>query len=139
MTIISCSQTKLSHINPDGLIKHKSFSQIVKVDGGNLVFISGQVAFDKEGQVQGADFDTQLKQSLFNVGIALSEVGSNWEDVVQMKIYVVDLKPEHRFLIGIALDELYESSSPPANTLIGIQSLARKDLKVEIEVVAVAN
>lgn len=139
MSIVSCSQTRLKHINPEDLMQHKSFSQVVKVEAGKLVFISGQVAFDKEGQVQGSDFDSQLKQSLKNVCEALNATQSDWDDIIQMKIYVVDLKPEHRFLIGMALDDIYTNGTPPASTLIGIQSLARKDLKVEIEVVAVAN
>lgn len=139
MAIVSCAEKKLEHVNPKGLMSHKSFSQVVKVEAGKLVFISGQVAFDEEGKVKGLDFDSQLKQSLNNVSEALSATGSDWDDVIQMRIYVVDLKPEHRFMIGMALDELYENAAPPASTLLGVQGLARKDLRVEIDVIAVAD
>ncbi len=137
--LASCRSMSISHNNPEGLMKSEAFTQVVEVEARRLLFISGQVALNKEGILVGNDLSTQFQQSLQNVGTALMAGGSDWQRVAQLRIYVVDLKPEHRFIIMMELDKIFGKSPRPANTLIGVQSLARRDLRVEIEAVAVAN
>ncbi len=129
-------EPKLQHLDPDLLLKYSAFSQVVKVKSNQLVFISGQVALDKEGCLAGNDFCTQLSASLSNLGNALTAAGTQWSHVIQMRIYIVDLKAEHRFVIGSELEKIFANQACPANTLIGVQRLARKDLRVEIEAIA---
>jgi enamine deaminase RidA (YjgF/YER057c/UK114 family) len=58
--------------------------------------------------------------------------------VVKINVYVVDYKPEYRPLLNAARSRYVSQENPPASTLIGVQSLARKEFLVEIEAVAVA-
>ncbi|MEO1254887.1 MAG: RidA family protein [Bacteroidota bacterium] len=118
------------------LLKKPAFPKGVKVQTGQMIFLSGQVALDQNGKLIGNDFSSQFNAAITNVSVALSEMNSGLEHIVHLRIYVVSLKPEHRFIIGGALEKVFEGCSPPANTLIGIQSLARKDLRVEIEAIA---
>ncbi len=120
-------------------MKSKAFTQVVEVEAKKLLFISGQVALNKEGILIGNDLSSQFRQSLKNVATALAASGSDWQKVAQLRIYVVDLKPEHRFILMMEMDKIFAENPRPANTLIGVQSLARKDLRVEIEALAVVN
>lgn len=137
--LTSCQTMSISYHNPEELMKSKAFTQVVEVKAQRLLFISGQVALNKEGILVGDDLSTQFRQSLQNVGLALLASGSDWQKVAQLRIYVVGLKPEHRFIIMMEMDKVFKENPRPANTLIGVQSLARKDLRVEIEAMAVAN
>ena len=136
LLMASC-QDKVEHFNPPMLIKNTTFSQVVEVPPGRLIFLSGQVALDNEGNLLGDGFEAQLSKSLENVKQGLCVAETDWKNVIQLRIYVVDLKPEHRFIVGKAIEEIFEGIVPPANTLLGIQSLAREDLKVEIEAIAI--
>jgi enamine deaminase RidA (YjgF/YER057c/UK114 family) len=40
-------------LDPDGLLKPPGYSQVVSTPTGSLVWMSGQVAFDSQGQVVG--------------------------------------------------------------------------------------
>ena len=127
----------IQHINPSNLLKNPAFSQVVVVEAQKLAFISGQVAMDKHGKVVSEVFADQFSCVLDHLALALDDVGSSWEKIVQLRIYVKQLKAEHRLLIQVALQEIWGSSNPPASTLVGVEQLARCDLKVEIEAIAV--
>lgn len=134
----SCRSVPILHHNPEELMKSEAFTQVVEVQATKLLFISGQVALDKEGNLIGNDLGSQVRQSFQNVHRALQAGGSDWQEVAQLRVYVVDLKPEHRFILMMELATIFGEGPRPANTLVGVQSLARKDLRVEIEAVAVA-
>ncbi len=138
MTTFSSAKKHLHKSNPAGLLRHNSFSQMVKVESGNLLFLSGQVALDANGNLLGNDLASQLDHSLQNVHLALKAAGTSWQNLVHMRMYIVNLSPEHHFIVSWALQKIYGSGDPPSNTLLGITSLARKDLRVEVEVIAVA-
>lgn len=119
-------------------MKNSAFTQVIKAPVSQLIFISGQVAMDVDGHVGSKDFVSQLKESLKNVGHALCAAEVGWGEVVQLKLYVVDLKPEHRFSVNMEIKEIFDKGHLPTSTLIGVQSLAREDLRVEIEALAVS-
>lgn len=137
--LASCQPMSIIYHNPESLLKTDAFTQVVEVKAEKLLFISGQVALDKNGSLLGDDLASQFQKSLQNVGKALKAAGSDWQSLAQLKIYVVDLKPEHRFLIMMEMDKVFADGARPANTLLGVQGLARKDLRVEIEAIAIVN
>ncbi|HVQ62608.1 MAG TPA: RidA family protein, partial [Burkholderiales bacterium] len=72
-------------INPDSMGKPLGqYSQIARVKGaGELVFIAGQLATDKAGNLVGADdFEAQCAQVYANIEAALKAVGGGWKSVV---------------------------------------------------------
>jgi enamine deaminase RidA (YjgF/YER057c/UK114 family) len=124
------------YVNPPGLVEPAGYTHVVVAADGRSVYIAGQVAFDSTGRVVGVgDFHAQAEQVFANLGRALSSVGASFADVVKTTTFITDVQqvPTLREVRTRYLDPTH----PPANTLIAVSSLARADLMVEIEAVAV--
>ena len=128
------------YINPDNLfpsLQH-GFSQIVAACGGKMVFISGQTAWDVRKKIVGGDsLLEQARQALRNVQAAIEATGGTLEDIVSLRIYIVNYQPENAEPISIALREFFSSLNPPASTWIGVSALAAPEFLIEIEATAV--
>jgi len=128
-------------VNPEGLPKTDVYHQVSISTGSKLVFIAGQVAVDADGEKVGVgDFATQVEQAYLNVGTALAEVGSSFEDVAKLTVYVVGwtLDKMPLFLEGTARAAAKLGVTPVApGSMIGVSVLFDPDFLVEVEVVAV--
>ncbi|MEK6285584.1 MAG: RidA family protein [Acidobacteriota bacterium] len=128
------------HINPSTLfpsVQH-GFSQIVTAQGGKTVYISGQTAWDAEKRIVGGmNLREQTRQALRNIRIAGETAGGTLADVVSVRIYIVNYKPEDAGPVGEVFREFFPGDDPPASTLIGVSSLAVEDFLIEIEAIAV--
>ncbi len=112
------------------------FSQIVKVRAKTLLFIAGQTASDKDGNIVGkGDLKAQAEQAFLNLKAALAAEGATFDDLVKMNTYVTDIK-QYRSVVREVRDK-YITKDPPVGTLVEVSSLARPDLLIEIEGVAV--
>ena len=111
-------------------------SQGIKVPAGNLVFVSGQVARNAQGELVGlGDIKAQTRQTLENVKSVLEIAGANMDDVVKVTVFVTNAA-EHFSQIHEVRAEFFEKDYP-ASTLVEVKSLVNKDLLIEIEAVAV--
>ena len=127
-------------INPDSLFGSLpyGFSQIVVATGKRIVFISGQTAWDEGKNIVGKDSVLeQAKQAFRNLEKAMEAAGGTLEDIVALRIYVVDYQAECGTAIGTALREVFSSENPPASTWIGVSALADPEFLIEIEATAV--
>ena len=123
-------------INPDALITPRGYTHVVK--SGKLVFIAGQTAADKKGEVVGAsDIVAQTKQALANLDAAVKAAGGTREDIVSIVMYAVDTaNRDHLSDIRQARIDFFGDKSPAA-TLVFVSGLAREGLLMEIEATAV--
>ena len=141
LLIFSCMSVTAQlkqHLNPDGVNKPKTYSQVVKVNGGTMIFTSGIVADDVNGNIIGkGDLKAQVKQAFENLKIVLAAAGAEFKDVVKMTYYVVNYKPEQIPMIREVRANYLPTENPPASTLVGVQSLFNADVLIEIEAVAV--
>jgi enamine deaminase RidA (YjgF/YER057c/UK114 family) len=136
ISIDSIAQLK-QHLNPDGVNKPKTYSQVVKVNGGSMIFTSGIVADDVNGNIVGkGDLKAQVKQAFENLKIVLAAAGAEFKDVVKMTYYIVNYKPEQIPMIREVRANYLPTENPPASTLVGVQSLFNADVLIEIEAVA---
>ncbi len=128
-------------INPETLVSFpKAFTQVVAVKTGEVktVYVSGQVAIDKQGNVVGkADLAAQAQQVFQNLALALQSAGAAPEDVVKLNVYVVDMKPEDGRTVGRARRQFFTQQDLPASTMVGVQSLVMPELLLEAEATAV--
>lgn len=113
-----------------------TFSQGVKVtDAKTLAFVSGQVALDKDGNLVGkGDAYAQAMKLLENMKLVLNEAGATFDNVVQIKVYLKDMRDFeaiHRARAHYFLKE------PPSSTLVQISQLVHPDMLVEMDAVAV--
>ncbi|MFC0138600.1 reactive intermediate/imine deaminase [Staphylococcus petrasii] len=98
----------------------------------NLVFTSGQIPLDAEGNIVSDDVKEQTKQVLENLSVVLEEAGSDLESVVKATIFISDMNEFQQ------INEVYGSyfsEHQPARSCVEVARLP-KDVKVEIEVVA---
>jgi 2-iminobutanoate/2-iminopropanoate deaminase len=114
------------------------FSHGVVVEGPvRLVFLAGQVAFDRHGpdrQLVGvSDPAAQARQAIENVRTLVRQAGGDLADVVEMTVYATDagFMPA----AGRAAQE-YFGDPPPAQSFVVVKALARPELLLEIRAIA---
>lgn len=123
--------------NPKTMATPRGYSHVVEAEGRRLVFVAGQVAFDKDGDIVGkGDLEAQVRQAYANLAAALEAVGTTFGDVVRMTTYIVDYRQEHRDVLRKIRSEHWPAE-PPAGTLVGVSALVLPDLLVEIEATAI--
>lgn len=97
----------------------------------NLVFTSGQIPLDTEGNIVSSDVKEQTKQVLENLSVVLEEAGSDLNSVVKATIFISDMNEFQQ------INEIYGSyfnEHQPARSCVEVSRLP-KDVKVEIELV----
>lgn len=128
-------------VNPEGLPKVDIYRQVSVATGSKLVFIAGQVARDADGgRIGEGDFAAQVEQCYLNIGTALAEVGSSFDDVAKLTVYLVDWTPDKMplFVEGVARASAKLGVTPvPPLTGVGVAALAEPDILVEVEATAV--
>ena len=128
---------KKQFFNPSNLHRPRGYTHAVAVEGGRLIFIAGQVAFDKGGNLVGkGDLRAQADKAFENLVAALAAAGATVADVVKVNTYVVNYKTADYPIIREARARIFDLENPPASTLIGVQALAVDDLLIEIEAIA---
>lgn len=124
--------------NPPGLAKPGGFTHIVRSTGNAVLHVAGQVAYDSEGNIVGVgDLAAQVEQVYRNIDTALAAFGASLKDVVKTTIFLRDLTPEKIATIRRVRAGFLSETEPPASTLIGVQALAKPELMLEVEAVAI--
>src|SRR5262249_9547075 len=104
---------------------------------GKVIFLAGQVGFDKNGKVVSNDLQAQAKQAFENIKTALAAAGATFDDVVKINWYIKQYKPEMRPMLRELRAAYTNKEHPPASKLIGVTSLADEDILLEVEVIAI--
>ena len=135
----SKSSDRLTPSNPPklGKIHRPYYSSAVRATAGSLLFISGQVGWDKNHKVIGVgDVKKQTDQLLKNMKVILDEHGATFDDIVKIVVYVRDM----RYFDDIAsVRYKYFKKEGPASTIIEVASLAVPELMIEIDAIAVCD
>lgn len=128
-----------SFINPDALGRPRGYSNgVLAPEGGRLLFIAGQIAWDSEQRIVSQDFVEQFHQSLVNLLAVVREAGGTPASVARLAVYITD-KAEYSARtveIGERWRELMGRHFP-AMALVEVKSLLEPDARVEIEGIAV--
>lgn len=131
---VTASAQEIQRINPDGMTQPTGYSHVVRHN--NLLFLSGQVSIDAEGNVVGeGDMNAQLRQVLENMKIALTSQGADFSNVVKVTIYTTDMDA---LLKTGDISREYWTDGTPANTVVQVERLARPAFLIEIESTAIA-
>ena len=112
---------------------NEGFSQTVIVKTGNFktLYISGQIG-------DGADLEAQTITTFQNLEKQLTNCDATFKDVVKMNTYIVNFNPEVDLPVFRKVrKEFLGNENYPASTLVGVESLGRKEWLIEIEAVAV--
>ena len=133
LPVVAFAQVKRT--NPPALTTPTGYTHVVEVTGpAKTIYISGQIAYDKDGKVVGAgDMKAQAEQVFKNLQAALAAAGAKFSDVVKMNSYITDMSKVQAVRDVRAQ---YFKDATPASTFVEVKGLVRPELLLEIEVVA---
>jgi len=118
---------------PNPKTKPQGYSAVVKA--GNTVFVSGQIAFDSNGDLVGeGDFLAQATQTFDNVEAALRVAGASWDDIAKITTFLVNVD-DYPAYADERLRRFPEGG--PASSTIVVKALVMPELLIEIEAIAV--
>jgi reactive intermediate/imine deaminase len=130
------TETAVKFIKSEMLPPSPGYSQAATVSSGRLVYVAGQVAMDPSGKLVGpGDFRAQAVQTFENLKAALAASGANFDNVVKLNSYFVDIKqvPVYREV----RDKYINVSHRPVSTAVEVRRLVREEWLLEVEAIAV--
>jgi enamine deaminase RidA (YjgF/YER057c/UK114 family) len=125
-----------SAVNPESLATPRGYSHGMK-GSGEILFVAGQVGWNREGRIVSDDLVAQFAQALDNVLDVVWKAGGSPHSLARLVIYVTD-KQEYRRRskeLGTAYRKRM-GSHYPAMVAVEVRSLFEDDAQVEIEGVA---
>lgn len=105
------------------------YSQAISYNG--LLFTSGQIPLNIEGEIVGNDIKKQTEQVMQNLKAVLEEAGTNFENAIKTTCFLSDMNNFQAF------NEIYSKyfTSNPARSCVSVKELP-KNVLVEVEVIA---
>ena len=104
----------------------------VAVGFGNMIFISGQIALDLEGNLTEGGIKEQTSKVLSNIKSILEDNGSSLEKVIKTTVFLKDMND---FTAMNGEYAKYFTANPPARSTVEVSRLP-KDVLIEIETIA---
>ena len=111
-----------------------NYKMATRMEGGRLLYISGQVAWDAGGNIVGkGDVGAQARQVFENLRGVLQAAGGDLQSLMKITTYITRIEDFP------AVAEARTAAFPgelPASTLIVVKSLFHPDFLLEVEGVA---
>lgn len=114
---------------------------------GNLIFVSGMgpreagndnipgLKLDKHGNYIEFDFEAQVHSVFKNIKTALEEAGSSWDKIVDVSVFLVNMKRDFTAFNRIYAE--YFKDNQPCRTTVEVNALPSA-IAVELKVIAEA-
>ena len=126
------------YLKPDARQRERAYSPAVKINGGSTIYMAGHTGYqDDSGGTHRDDFDGQVRTAFERMRKTLEAAGGNLEDIVTMTVFITDMAKGTRFTQ--LRKEFFPEDRYPASALIGIKELARPEMLVEIQAIAVVD
>ena len=123
-----------SHIKRERA-ESRAYSQAVITEGGRTVWLAGQVAIqDASGKSLVGNFDGQVREIFRLLSETLKEAAGKLGDMVTMTVFITDQRYGDRFT---ELRKEIFGGDFPASALITCRALARPEMLVEVQGIAV--
>lgn len=106
-----------------------TYSQAVRVSGGDTVYVSGQIGLDPVSMTMADNIESQIQQVFSNLKAVATASGGSLNDIVKLSVFLTDL--DHFALVNQIMATHF-SEPYPARAAIGVKSLP-KDALVEME------
>lgn len=105
------------------------------VQHGNMLFISGQVAFDPAtGDLLTDDIETETTQVMKNLKAILETAGMGFDHVVKTSIFLADMNQFTE--VNAVYGSYFDASTAPARETVEVANLP-KFVNVEISMIAI--
>ena len=128
------------NIFPEGLSKrvvkgHLLYAPVVTVVPGKLVFLSGILSRNENGEIVGkGDMRAQIRQVFSNIRTALASAGATFADVVKRQTFTTDIEAYYQH-IDARMEFCGDALS--TSTAVEVRRLSHPDFLIEVEVIAV--
>ncbi|WP_342535884.1 RidA family protein [Sporosarcina sp. FSL K6-3508] len=110
-------------INPSSIHAPIGYTHVTIPKGNKIVFIAGQVAWDKNLQVvEVGDLTKQTDMVYQNIEQALIEIGATWDHIAKTTIFTT--QPHEYEIIGSVTARYFGDTPPPSQTIVGVMGLA---------------
>ena len=110
-----------------------TYSQAVRVSGGDTVYLSGQIGLNPVSMQMVDGIEAQIRQVFANLTAVAKAGGGSLSDVVKLNIFLTDL--DHFALVNEIMAGHF-SQPYPARAAVGVKALPRGAL-VEMDAVMV--
>jgi len=123
------------------VVRFGPFGNVVAnaVQAGNVVYLSGQVSVDREGEFVGInDLPAQVEQAYNNIRDVLARLDASLDDIVDETWFVTDMEQvmtdfKHVYAVR---ERAYGTIPETTQTLVQVAALAMPELLVEIKCIA---
>jgi 2-iminobutanoate/2-iminopropanoate deaminase len=126
---------KVRHSSPPTLFDPKSYSHVVEVEGGRLLFVSGQVPVNAQRQLTSKDLREQVDRVYDNIEAVLKSVGAGFQHIIKTNNYLTDIAQTGIFR-EVRDQRFAHLPTRPASTTVVVTALVDPDYLLEIEVIA---
>ena len=124
------------YLKSDTRQRERAYSPAVKITGGTTIYLAGQTGYqDDKGEMYPGNFDGQVRVAFERMRKTLESAGGKLENVVTMTVFVTDMANGTR--LTQLRKEFFQEGRYPASALIGIKELARPEMMIEIQAIAV--
>jgi reactive intermediate/imine deaminase len=111
-----------------------NYKMATRMEGGRLLYVSGQVAWDAKGEIVGkGDVKAQARQTFENLRNVLRGAGGDLDSLMKITTYITDLA---NFPAVMEARSQVFKGEMPASTLIVVKSLFHPDFLIEVEGIA---
>lgn len=126
------------YLKGDARQRERAYSPAVKINGGTTVYLAGQTGYqDEKGETYTSNFDAQARVAFERMRKTLEAAGGRLDDIVTMTVFITDMANGTRFTQ--LRKEFFQDERYPASALIGIKELARPEMMIEIQAIAVVD
>ncbi|HXU89640.1 MAG TPA: RidA family protein [Methylomirabilota bacterium] len=127
---------KIEKFSAVGMFDPPTYSQGIKVsEAGTVLFLAGQVAYDKDGSVKHAgDFKGQAREVFRCIKSLVETAGGRMDNIVKLNTYLTDIRYRADL---VPIREEFLGKKGPASTLVQVSALAHPDWLIEVEAIAV--
>jgi len=113
---------------------HVLYSPVVTVVARKLIFVSGLLARNHNGEIVGKrDMGAQIRQVGENLKVALAAAGATLTDLVRTQTFTTDID---EFFKHVDVRMEYLGAALPTSTTVEVRRLSHPDFLVEIEAIA---
>jgi enamine deaminase RidA (YjgF/YER057c/UK114 family) len=134
------SKSGVAYFNPPSAPPPQGmYSHVARVAPAELAFIAGQVAVDAKGNPVGVgDFAAQVGPVFENLGNILTDLGTDFEAVVQFTTYLTsaDAIPIWMRERAALFPKLFPGGKFPPNTLLVVERLVKPEFLLEVAAIA---
>ena len=124
------------YVKGDGRQRERAYSPAVKITGGTAIYLAGHTGYqDEKGDPYPGNFDGQVRLAFERMRKTLETAGGKLDDIVTMTVFITDMANGTRFTH--LRKEFFQEGRYPASALIGIKELARPEMMIEIQAIAV--